>query len=462
MCVWSTVANAALVTQVAGGSEPNKAVDVNIDLDWRYISQSSTITREYFDAVKKTSYDATELKYSRSTHIMDAALRFGVYRGLELHFILPYALSDQENWSYATINGVSVAKGSTIANNNINASQPTDTNKGIPVTPLFAVPGRIYHAGLMDPKIGFAWAIFDPERAASLPATLYPPRVRTPGWVVGFDYTMPIANIWDPSKANAANADSNNPLAEGVGAHKFTWWIAMSKRLGIVEPFFKLHYTLPIAASRAYDNCNIALAGLNGKPQDPTASVMSAEGQAACKVDGKDTYWIGKTALEPQHVGGVLVGADLFALEQGKSGPNIQISLQFSADYVSQGRDYTELSDAMRKLTFSDQYFSLFSKIVVDFRFSKYLHWLTNFQVGGKTPHFLTAERVGDDRFGEHFSTDPSDKAGLPDGKVLLGAVNGFTEVNPNYDWRVDQPGRRFRAVDTVVVAFSTGLTANF
>jgi hypothetical protein len=60
------------------------------------------------------------------------------------------------------------------------------------------------------------------------------------------------------------------------------------------------------------------------------------------------------------------------------------------------------------------------------------------------TEHYLTNESVGQDTNGN--------------GTVDITTNPG--EVNPNYDWRVDRPGRRFRISEEAI--FTINATASF
>jgi hypothetical protein len=449
-------AQAALVTQVASGGEKDKAVAVNLDLQWTYFLESGAITRQFYDTKSSTSYQADELNYTRATNVLNLAAHFGVARDFELHVNLPWVVQDAQYWQYAVVKGVSVQGSSTIQNNQRNAHNDcingTDANGNCtgPPTPLFPVPGTVYRAGISDPTVGFSWAIFNDARANHLPETWFPPIQDLATWVVGIDYTFPVASVMNPFVTNPGTPNTGSYLPIGLGEHRLDFWTAMSKRVGMFEPFFKLHYLVPFAASNAYNNCYAA-----GK--DTNQLVMTNEGQTLCgeqnvtvpaaTENGQaltlSNPWLGQTGLQPSQVGGVAAGFDFHAFDN-KEGQSLSLSLQLMADYISKGRNYSELSDELHKLTYTDQYFDLGGTLTVDFRFSKYIHWVTTFSLSTYTPHTLTMEVVGQDLNGDQ--------------KVTLDTP----EVNPNYDFRIDQPGRQFSITNVSVVGLSTRLTANF
>lgn len=442
----SGTARAALVTDVASGGDKDKIVSVNLDLQWSRWQENGRIFRQFYDAKNQTSYDADELDYERATNIINFGAHFGLARDFELRINVPWTVQDVQSWSYARVNGVSVQGTSTIQNNTLNAA-----GVGIPATPLFPVPGSVYRAGIADPTIGFAWGIFNEHRANHLPAEMYPPNQNVASWVLGVDYTIPLGSVMDPSVTSPGSPNSSAYLPIGGGSHRIDFWTSMSKKLGIVEPFFRMHYTLPIASSGAYDNCSIAFSG-----KDTKELVMTQNGQNLCRAATvtvtpagggasitQANPWTGKTGLDPAHVGGISFGADFHPISN-KDALSIDLSLQFVGDFISKGRVYSELSDELHKLTYIDEYFNVGGRLVVDVRFNKWVHWASFVSVTTNTPHILTSESVGQDLNN--------------DAKVTLESA----EVNPNYDFRTDQPGRQFGIKSVSVVGVSTAFTFNF
>lgn len=443
-------ARAALVTDVADAADKDNPIDLNLELRWTRTQHRAKVTREFFDSEKSQTLNVTELYYQRWTHVMDMNIALGLYHDLEIHGNIPYGVTDEQYWDYGRVNNVYVGPSSTLQNNHYNTDGSCLNQACSQTRPIVASPGRVFRGGFMDPSVGVAWGIFNGERDDKLPEKMFPWKQRTANWVLGFDYTMPIIDPMDPTSATpAAQAaqDSSKVFPLGLGTHRFDWWMAMSKRIGIVDPFLKIHYTLPVAANNAYDNC--AVAG-----GDTTNSVMSSVGKKLCNPNDPfdpDHYWVGKTTLQYPHVGGMTVGAEFIPVEDKVQELRFAIGVQIKADFVSKGRTYTELSDALQKLTYADQYFVADARLTFDLRFSKWVHWVSFMSIGTNTPHYITSETVGKDRFG--------DKPGTPaDGVVLIGSA----EMNPNYDFRLDQPGRRLRVTEVSVFGLSSMLAVNF
>lgn len=433
---------AALVTDVADAADGDNIIDVDLGLKWERTQRRAKITREYFDAPQARTIDLTELQHQRWTHTLTPSIAIGLFHDLEIHAKMPYAIHDEQYWDYARVDGTYVKPNSSIESNNRDADGRCFSADCLDTRPLLPSPGRVFRGGFLDPTVGIAWGIFNDQREKKLSDDMFPHKVRTATWVLGFDYTMPIVKASDPTKSDPLTPMPNVTLPLGTGAHRLDWWMAMSKRMGVVEPYMKLHYTLPVTSGQAYNNCKIA-------GSDPDNMVMSPKGQDLC--GPSDTFWHDKTGTEFPHVGGILIGTEIIPVEE-KDGLRLAIGLELAAGYTSKGRRMSELSDALKKLTYTDQYFTVESKLTFDLRVSKWVHFVTYMSLGTDTPHFITSESVGKDRFGG------VDNQGGPDGEVTLRS----SEQNPNYDFRIDQPGRRLRVTDVSVFAVSTMFEVNF
>lgn len=437
-CLLPVAGRAALVTDVADAVEEHDPLDVNLDVRWRRLQRVAKIVRDN----PGSSVPFAELVATRWTQVLDTSLAIGLFHDLELHVNLPLALEDQQYWDYATVDGASVEDKSVIKNNRSNADG-RDLATG--PQPLFGVPGRVFRGGLMDPSVGIAWGILNDQRDKRLPDAMFPYKPRTATWVLGFDYTIPLIEPANPLQAPSSSASNALPL--GGGAHRFTWWTGMSKRLGIVEPFLKVHYTLSAASDRAWDNCKALEGG------DADHFRMSEHAPAKCTAAGADprnpTRWTNKTGLVPPHTGGVLIGTEFIPVEDGEDGLRLAIGVQAAADYVAEGRYYTDLSDALGRLTYADQFFRLNGQLTFDLRFSKWVHLVSSLSIGTDTPHAITAERTNGGYSVEYNNSVET---------IEIGSE----KWNPNYDFRLDQPGRRLGVSEVSMFGLSTMLSVNF
>src|SRR5882757_4003589 len=111
---------AAQVTDVASAMRDDRPFELDLRADYLHLRESTRIRRENLQGGAITLVD--ELQHDRTLDEFDFRIAVGLHRGLELHVIAPYVLRDVQDWDYATVNGVSVAGTSTLANNTISIS----------------------------------------------------------------------------------------------------------------------------------------------------------------------------------------------------------------------------------------------------------------------------------------------------------------------------------------------------
>ena len=111
---------AAQVTDVATAMQDDRPFELDLRADYQHRRDSTRIRRENLQGGTITLVD--ELQHDRTLDQFDFRIAAGLHRGLELHVIAPFVLRDVQDWDYATVNGVSVAGTSTLANNTISIS----------------------------------------------------------------------------------------------------------------------------------------------------------------------------------------------------------------------------------------------------------------------------------------------------------------------------------------------------
>ena len=434
--------HAAEITRVATAMDDAQPLEVDLDVGYLHERHDTRITRESLQLDPATGKQNTvledELQQSRVDDEMQFRIAIGLWHDLELHVLAPYAISDVQSWDYATIGGVSVAPTSTLANNHLDISgcasaQACDPNGA--AKPIIAAPGGSKRAGFRDPTIGVAWAPISEEREVRLHPELYPPGKPVSTWVVGFDYTLPLpGSVDDPSvfgfaAADATTSPSSRPSRPVIRkAHVFSLWTAFSKRYRVLDPYFKVQVNLPLAikgngpGDGAYDNCS-----------HPELLADVATQNCA------DPAWKGTTGYQPPVTAGFVFGSELVIAEDTSRAQKFAFDLRGTATFISQGRDYTQVTDALGKLTYADQYASLGGSLGLYGRIARWLQVRVAGSLGIDTPHFLTDESIGKDLNG--------------DGTVDISAGNAIKsrEQSPTYDFRLDQVGRRLHAETSVV-----------
>ena len=149
----------------------------------------------------------------------------------------------------------------------------------------------------------------------------------------------------------------------------------------------------------------------------------------------------------PPHVGGVHFGAEFLPYVDPARFLRVAIELSFGAIYVSEGRYLSsaghrfkatnELSDALGRQLCSEEYVRLDATRGFRVQASRYAKFHILVTYGHETQHMITGETIGVDLDGT--------------GLVELTRDSVNPEQNPNYDFRWDQPGRRFRMTETTL-----------
>jgi hypothetical protein len=108
-----------------------------------------------------------------------------------------------------------------------------------------------------------------------------------------------------------------------------------------------------------------------------------------------------------------------------------------SGDYLGESRWYNELTAATGKLMHTDAYATLGAQVAFTYRSSRYFAFALRGSFQHELAHFVSGETRGG------------------------GALNGAGQ-NPNFDWRWDPAGRRFRVSETMIYGGSASLIFGF
>lgn len=430
-------AGAAEISRVASRGEPGNPFDLHVSLRWDRLQERARITREEPSLATGAAedgkiVDGDELRYSRTQNAIVPRVAVGITENFDIHFEWPYVLADDRTWRFGLV-GAAPAGGvppwSSIETNSIDANGlpcGVDQNPVIggeqcalfPVAPSTTV----YHGGKAgDLKGGFAWGIFDDKKDPTKPF-----------WLVGVDVTFPTASLYDPAVDRRPSWTSphdapGNPGAFGEKIWKWDFYTVMSRRLGPIDPYVKAHATLMSKSSSTYSNCEhaelAAVSATNPVAQmRNTAALACADGRASKDAEARLPW-----------VAGLTVGTELVPYESAADEQRVSIDLRAFADYTSSQRFYNELTDASGKLHLTEEYLTVGGFLGLYLRASRYVSLHATASLATNTPHFLTGEDPGD------------------------GAL-----ANPNYDWRYDAPGRRFRISEVALFQLSFGGVLTF
>jgi hypothetical protein len=416
----ATPAGAADVTRVRTAGEPGVPVEIDLSVRWDRNQERATISHESGTPGGVPGGlvgEAERLNYQRTTNAIVSRLAVGIWHDLELHGEVPYVLGDEATWEYGSMYGKSSAgTGSwNIANPGFDASgcapgattcTPTPASSE-QLFPLGTDQQAVYKGGRIgDVMAGIAWAPFTEKKDPTGPT-----------WVVGLDVTLPTAQIDEPAKDRITTAgptywsspytDAGKPGPFGERIWKWDVYTAVSKRMGSLDPYLKAHAQAQVASSSTYSNCNAV-------DQLVPAGQMQTGAQARCNALGSDA------GAQLPWVLGVTFGTEIVTFEDVNDA--LTIDLRLWADYKTKHRFYNELTDMTGKIHMTEGYAEGGGLLGLYLKASRNLLLKATASLATRSPHWLSDE------------SDPS---------------------NPNFDWRYDAPGRRFRVSEVSVLGLS-------
>lgn len=402
LLLWSSHVHAAEITRVASSFESARPFNMYLDLQYERKMNRSRLVRELH--VDGKTEDVTELWFSSEQDQLNTRLHIGLWRDLEFRYVLPVVFQQDRRWAF--VSGTDESN-STITNNCValngdivNADCPFNRTGAVP---LFDVPARARRAGLDNMTFGLSYAIFNQKKDATKPT-----------WTLEFDYTAPTATVLNPSIQTSVS----RPGALGDGIHRYRWATTFSRRMGIAEPYVQFSYTLPWRGPATYSNCDDREQNLLSTPEN-------------C---GQEGWKRATTGILPPHLAGMQFGTEVNLLDDETRQTKLAFDVRGTAQYVSEGRYYNEMSDLFGKLLFSAEHLQLGGQFGLVAHLASFLQMRANGSVQYNTDHFVTNETIGRDLNGN----GTIDLTGLP------------AEVNPNFDWRVDMVSRRFRTSDSL------------
>jgi hypothetical protein len=431
LLLYAAPTRAAELTHVATAAEPDSAFNFDLSVRWERSQKRATITRERATAASASEPfgrvdDVPELSYSEITNQIVPRIGFGVYQDVELHFELPYYLGQDVSWKYAS--GVALAADSSVTTNGIDANGAACASPPCPLFYAGAKETTVYHGGVLgDLKAGVAWGILSDVKDDTKPY-----------WLIGLDVTFPTSALYDPWEGRTRTGSTfDSPYSlptkvAGVGQKiwKFDLQTALSKRIGPIDPYFKAHLTLPHRFSSTYSNCDHV-----GDPSPRTPPQTTPAAATNCDLP----QWKDTAGAQLPWNTGLTFGIEFVTLENKREGQRVVIDTRLIAEYTSQARWYNELTDATGKLLQTGSHMELGGLISFLFRASRYVAVQGQASYTYETAHLLTGEPLG-----------------------VTDTTNSSPNQNPNFDWRWDAPGRRFRISSASVFALQVNGIVNF
>ncbi|MFZ5468309.1 MAG: hypothetical protein ACOZIN_02630 [Myxococcota bacterium] len=415
-------ASAAELTRIASSFDAKDPFGMFLDVGYERTQHRTKIVREFHQ--QGTLEDVTELRYVGIDSRLNLDLRLGLWQDLEFRYGLPIVFQQHRRWRFDSNTG---PNNSTISNNCLQANgellDPGCPTTGAGQRPLFEVGDTTdsYRAGLGDMTFGLAYAFFNQRRDDTKPT-----------WILGIDYTAPTTAMLDPTVTTAR--DSAGAL--GDRHHKYKFYTSLSRRVGVADPYFQIHYTLAYRGPGWYSNCDNPDPRTMGRPEN-------------CNTE----QWTrSDTGIRLPHVGGIVFGSEFNAYDLPSKHQKFAIDLRGYVTYVSEGRYYNEMSDLFAKLLYTQDHLQLGGQFGIVAHAAEYVHLRASAALLYNTEHNLTDETIGKDFAG------PGGQG--PNGTVDITQVP--IELNPNFDWRTDMVSRRFRATETSIFRLDLSASFNF
>ncbi len=423
LCLVGLSVHAAEVTRVASSFDDKKPFGMFLDIGFERTQDKAKITREWYEAKSGGLTDVSELRYTLYDVRLKLDAHLGLYKDLELHFGMPIVFQRDRIWNFSA--GTD-ASNTTIYRNCADAAGLGCVTPGEGMNRLFEVgdamgsPSGSFRGGLGDLTFGLAYAFFSQARDDTKPT-----------WVVSVDYTAPTSAGANPSIVTAS--DKRGSIGDRIHRYKFS--TSISKRIGPADPYFQLHYTLPWLGPGAYTNCD-----------DPSASRMGRPGNC-----GTSIWTRTETGIKPVHVGGFTFGSEFNMFERAVMHQKLAIDLRAWLTYNSEGRYHNEMSDLLGKLLLSSDYMQVGGHFGITGHAAEFIHLKAYASWAYNTEHFLTNESVGTDL----------NKPGEV-GYGTIDPIGNPSELNPNFDSRIDRVGRRFRISEQMVFTINVSASFNF
>ena len=299
-------------TDVLDSFEEDDAFDVDIHATFQRTIRFGTIQRETGGGPNAFA-DIAE--YDQQINRLIIGLDVGIYRDLGLYARLPILLSDDRTLELPGSTSAEDVQG--------RLEHPdVDPESGLASTRvLFDVPFTApTRSGLEYLGLGVAWSIFNQQRDPAVPT-----------WVVMAETRIPVGTVLTPapcatfastaeSLSAAGRGQGECPFGDDPGSSPGVWGFRFetraSRRFTYVEPYAGFAYDLRIAG--------------------PAAERFEPGGNLR-----------GYVHRNPPMEGEVTVGAALIPWEQRARSQRLAFDLRGIATFVSDGRDYSPLFDAL-------------------------------------------------------------------------------------------------------------------
>jgi hypothetical protein len=450
------------ITDVVDAFDVGDLFDLHLTLGYQYSWKTSHIRRETSigDAQNPSlttgGFVASNMNvasYQENTSRLNTRVDIGVYHDIGLYLRMPVILSNDRQLK--DLDGSAGQQGVVLA------GAPADNG------PLFALPFRApQRSGIEYLAIGLDFGLMNQFRDPSKPT-----------WMAGFEVRLSVSEPLHPCNANASSPlktcayvsdvnrngtsgdspgvdEGNFPSGErqgGPGVSRGTTGLELhsfiSKRIKYVEPYagFRTLFEFPSSKSE-FGNIDV----------------------------------LGSIVNHPPVQGWVFAGLQVIPWEHREQFQRVTLDGRFGASYRSEGRDYSELFDALGSsgaaslrrpnfalfradpnnptasvvnpasqrvyfagLTDVSPYFTIQASIQVTWQAGEYIKFTAGGSYAREQSHVITNDQQCDPAFVSDITQSG------PCRVETSGGVSQTGIPNPNYRPAIDSVGRRFRTDDT-------------
>lgn len=404
---------------VEGAGYAQKSVDFNMELDYAFELDSSSLVRERIgpgtDPLGAIP-TIRDLAFNQSRHIITPRAELGVFRNTFITVALPIIISQQRELHLG--DGVDRAGSSAVTDGLLPATGFDANDPGTP-TPgdlMFRGPTR---SGIDQVHLGLGFGLMSQAKDDTKPT-----------WKLGADFGLAIGKVmrFDPTEPTANTA-------VGRGVHELKLYTSFARKLGWAEPWVELFWLTPLAAT--------------------SSSLFTDPG-------------FGATNVAHSQLGGIQMGIELYVFDD-KADQN-RVSVDFGTKAVAhfEGREYTEMwevfafagesrsmgplildADPTRTdvqavshpgITNIENYLETSGKLAIRAQIGPHVRFAIGAELVWKTDHLITFADAGVDLP----TCDGSGGTCESDENDLVNP--GTEEVNPLHVPAIDLVGHRYRS----------------
>jgi len=301
VCIFPSAGQAAILTDVLDASDDNDDVfDFSLSVDFTQVHEQARISRERntISSTDKRMLTQREFEYNSIKSTIDVNMKFGIYKDLEFHINLPITIEDSNKGKQDAFWRNKYWAGDYVQNQLDYFERPSLLSDKV----FGFAEWEAIHKGVGDMTLGFSYSPVNQERVKEYPT-----------WVITLDIQVPTGPEQKPSLNPFDNADNRfKGVSDTVGVGKklvaLTFKTAISKRFGVVDPYFGMHYKLTI-----------------------------------------DT---GGLIKDPRHEGNFLLGMEVVAHESKPDGANepkwkVAFDFRMQATILGKGQDFSSITDPL-------------------------------------------------------------------------------------------------------------------